>query len=182
MIVGPMMRIYPGSNHHSSRLRRQSGLTLLEIMVTLVILSLGLLGLAGLQMTGLKNNRAAYYNAVAGQAVQDISERLRVDVTTRNAVTGGTVRTVSGSNDSCNAEVDTFNDRVACVASNLPNGQARIAELIANPKSMYIAMRWTNLELNGARGWAADTARNPATSACGAPAVDTSCFYVAFRP
>lgn len=161
---------------------RQSGLTLLEIMVTLVILSLGLLGLAGLQMTGLKNNRAAYYNAVAGQAVQDITERLRVDAATRNTVTGGTIRSVTGNNESCEEEEPEFNDRVACVVSSLPGGQARISELDDDPKTMYIAVRWTDLELNDGMGWAADTTNKPATSACGEAAVNTSCYYIVFRP
>lgn len=176
------MTLRPAMLRQARSFSRESGLTLLEIMITLVILSLGLLGLAGLQMTGLKNNRAAYYNAVAGQAVQDISERLRVDAATRNAITGGTVRSVTGNNENCGAENDTFNNRVACIASSLPNGQARITELNASPKSLYIAMRWTDQGLNGVNGWGANTSRNPATAACGTPAADTSCFYIAFRP
>lgn len=176
------MQFHPEPTRLPLPINKESGLTLLEIMVTLVILSLGLLGLAGLQMTGLKNNRAAYYNAVAGQAVQDMSERLRVDEVTRTAITGDTPRSVDGNNALCDAEADTFNNRVACIASSLPNGQSRIAELSANPKSLYIAIRWTDLELSGANGWGADTTRNPATSACGAPAADVNCFYIAFRP
>lgn len=176
------MQFFHESSTRPWLITRESGLTLLEIMVTLVILSLGLLGLAGLQMTGLKNNRAAYYNAVAGQAVQDMSERLRVDVATRNAVTGGTIRSVTGNNESCEAEEPEFDDRVACIASNLPGGQARISELDDDPKTMYIAMRWTDLELNGGMGWTADTTNKPATSACGTATANTSCHYIVFRP
>jgi type IV pilus assembly protein PilV len=162
---------------------RQSGLTLLEIMVTVVILSLGLLGLAGLQMTGLKNNRNAYYNAVAGQGVQDIAERLHVDTVTRNAITAASPRSLTGNNAQCASGVaDTFDNRVMCIASNLPGGQARITELSAVPKVLYVAMRWTDLQLDGANGWGIDTATNKATSACGAAAANTSCYYTVFRP
>ena len=68
-----------------NRINRQSGLTLLEVMITVVILSLGLLGLAGLQMTGLKNNRNAYYNTVAAQVAQDLAERIKADQAGANA-------------------------------------------------------------------------------------------------
>ncbi len=161
----------------------QSGLTLLEIMITVVILSLGLLGLAGLQMTGLKNNRNAYYNVIAGQAVQDIAERLHVDTATRNAITQAAPRNLIGNNAQCAAGVaNTFDNRVICIASALPDGNARIVEVSADPKTLYIAMRWTDLQLNDENGWGADTPRNPATTACGNPAANASCFYTVYRP
>lgn len=173
----------PKMNRPPLAMHRQTGLTLLEILVTVVILSLGLLGLAGLQLTGLKNNRNAYYNTVAGQAVQDIAERLHVDAATRNAISGATIRSLTGNNAQCASGVaDTFDNRVTCIASNLPGGQARIVELSATPKILYVAMRWTDLELDGANGWAADTATNKATTACGAAAANTSCYYTLFRP
>ena len=178
------MRPCMGMKTPPEAISRQSGLTLLEIMVTVVILSLGLLGLAGLQMTGLKNNRNAYYNAVAGQGVQDIAERLHVDTTTRNAINAAApLRSLTGNNARCASDqADTFDNRVMCIASNLPGGQARITELSAVPKVLYVAMRWTDLQLDGADGWGIDTATNKATSACGAAAANTSCYYTVFRP
>lgn len=165
---------------------RQSGLTLLEIMITVVILSLGLLGLAGLQMTGLKNNRNAYYNTVAAQIVQDIGERLQVEANTRNAITSAAPKTLNGNNAQCANDVaGTFDDRVACLASALPGGRVRISELSANPKTLYIAILWTDLQLNGGNGWGVDTAVNKATTACGVADEsnrNSSCYYTVFRP
>ena len=48
-----------------SRASRQQGMTLIELMVSIVILSIGLLGLAGLQSTGLASNYSAYYRTQA---------------------------------------------------------------------------------------------------------------------
>ncbi len=171
---------------------RQSGLTLLEIMITVVILSLGLLGLAGLQMTGLKNNRNAYYNTVAAQVVQDIGERLRVDTATRNAIhitsttdvngvvtTVNTFKALSGSSAECASGVAyTFDSRVACLAANLPGGQARIAERSAMPKAFYVAVTWTDLELGTNNGWSGATA----IAACGATAAGSNCYYNVVMP
>ena len=43
----------------TGRQRRCGGFTLLEVLVALIVLSIGLLGLSGLQTTGLRNNYSA---------------------------------------------------------------------------------------------------------------------------
>lgn len=55
------------------------GFTLVEILVTLVVLSIGLLGLAGLQLNGLKSNHSAYLRSQATILTQDIIDRMRVN-------------------------------------------------------------------------------------------------------
>jgi type IV pilus assembly protein PilV len=60
--------------------KTQSGFTLLEIMVAIVVLSLGLLGLAGLQAASLRNNQTAYYRGIATQQAYDIADRLRANL------------------------------------------------------------------------------------------------------
>ena len=40
--------------------KTQRGTTLVEVLVALVVLSVGLLGIAALQMTSLRNNRGAH--------------------------------------------------------------------------------------------------------------------------
>jgi len=60
--------------------KTQSGFTLLEVMVAIVVLSLGLLGLAGLQAASLRNNQTAYYRGIATQQAYDIADRLRANL------------------------------------------------------------------------------------------------------
>lgn len=57
----------------------QSGFTLLEILVAIVVLSIGLLGLAGLQAVSLNNNQVAYYRAIASQQANDMADRMRAN-------------------------------------------------------------------------------------------------------
>lgn len=57
----------------------QSGFTLLEVMVAIIVLSLGLLGLAGLQAATLRNNQTAHYRAIAIQQTYDMADRLRAN-------------------------------------------------------------------------------------------------------
>ena len=60
--------------------KTQSGFTLLEVMVAIVVLSLGLLGLAGLQAASLRNNQAAYYRGIATQQTYDMADRIRANL------------------------------------------------------------------------------------------------------
>ncbi|MCX2975069.1 type IV pilus modification protein PilV [Halieaceae bacterium IMCC8485] len=55
------------------------GFTLIEVLVTLLIISIGLLGLAGLQVTTLKSQLETYQRAQAILLVQDMVNRLRVN-------------------------------------------------------------------------------------------------------
>ena len=57
----------------------QSGFTLLEVLVAIVVVSLGMLGLAGLQAATLRNNQIAYYRAVAVQQTYDMADRIRAN-------------------------------------------------------------------------------------------------------
>jgi type IV pilus assembly protein PilV len=59
--------------------KNQSGFTLLEVLVAIVVLSLGLLGLAGLQAATLRNNQIAYYRAIAVQQTYDMADRIRAN-------------------------------------------------------------------------------------------------------
>jgi type IV pilus assembly protein PilV len=56
---------------------RQAGFTLLEVLIALLVLSIGLLGLAALQTTGLRSNQMASMRTLATQFTYDITDRMR---------------------------------------------------------------------------------------------------------
>jgi len=60
-------------------LRRQRGFTLLEVLISMVVLSIGLLGLAGLQVTSLKNNNSSYQRSQANLLANEIIDRIRAN-------------------------------------------------------------------------------------------------------
>lgn len=55
------------------------GFTMLEVLVAILILSLGLLGLAGLQTMGLRNNTGSSQRTIATQLAYDIADRMRAN-------------------------------------------------------------------------------------------------------
>lgn len=61
--------------------RRQSGFSLLEVLVALLVLSIGLLGLAALQTMGLKFNTQSYQRTQAVLQAYDIIDRMRANPT-----------------------------------------------------------------------------------------------------
>ena len=60
-------------------IRRARGFSLIEVLVSLLILSLGLLGVAGLQTTSLRSNQTAYFRSQATAAASDIIDRMRAN-------------------------------------------------------------------------------------------------------
>jgi type IV pilus assembly protein PilV len=62
-----------------TRGRSQKGFTLLEVLIALLIVSFGMLGVAGLQLVTLKSNSSSQYRSLAIHFAQEISERMRVN-------------------------------------------------------------------------------------------------------
>ena len=58
---------------------RQRGFSLIEVMVALMVLAIGLLGLAGLQTLGLKFNTQSYQRTQAVLNAYDIIDRIRAN-------------------------------------------------------------------------------------------------------
>ena len=59
--------------------RQDKGFSLIEVLVAIVILSIGLLGLAGLQTAGLKANNSAYQRSQASVMANEILDRMRAN-------------------------------------------------------------------------------------------------------
>jgi type IV pilus assembly protein PilV len=55
------------------------GFTLLEVLIALIVLSIGLLGLSGLQTTSLRNNHSAFLRSQATLVTNDIIDRMRAN-------------------------------------------------------------------------------------------------------
>jgi type IV pilus assembly protein PilV len=62
------------------RKSRQSGYSLLEILIAIAVTSVGLFGLAGMQATGLKNNHSAYHRSQATVLAYDMADRMRANM------------------------------------------------------------------------------------------------------
>ena len=61
-------------------MNKNAGFTLIEVLIAMVVLAVGLLGLAGLQATSLRNNQSAYNRSQATQSAYDLADRMRANI------------------------------------------------------------------------------------------------------
>ena len=114
---------------------KNTGFTLIEVLIAMLVLAVGLLGLAGLQATSLRNNQSAYNRSQATQLAYDLGDRMRANVagkTTYTAIlpSSATAKpnclTTTGCNPVDMAENDLF-EWISAVRNNLPSGIGTIA-------------------------------------------------------
>lgn len=79
----------------SVRPRRQRGVGLIEVLVAVLVLSIGLLGLAGLQVRTMRNNQSALERGVAVVETHAIADALRAD--RNNAILGNYDRSLTAA-------------------------------------------------------------------------------------
>jgi len=58
---------------------QSNGFTLIEVLITVVILSIGLLGMAGIQIQGLRGTTSSTVRSQATILANDIAERIRMN-------------------------------------------------------------------------------------------------------
>ena len=68
---------------------KQHGFTLVEAMIALVVLSVGMIGIAALYAQGLSAGRSAQYRTQAVNLTADMADRIRVNRLGRAAYGGG---------------------------------------------------------------------------------------------
>ena len=99
-------------------LARQRGFTLLEVLVALLIVSIGLIGLAGLMSTSLKNNQGASQRSQATWLTYDLLDRMRAN---RTAALGGSYNTTS---------IKSYSGSGSVAATDLTQWKAELANAL----------------------------------------------------
>lgn len=67
--------------NYSIKYDKTQGVTLLENLIALLVLSIGLLGIAGLQAATFRNGKDATFRAIAVQQAEDMANRMRANPT-----------------------------------------------------------------------------------------------------
>ncbi|MEX0733431.1 MAG: type IV pilus modification protein PilV [Steroidobacteraceae bacterium] len=118
---------------------RQRGATLIEALVALLILSIGLLGVAGLQLQALRSNHGAHLRSQATMLAHDIADRMRANRTA--ALAGGynvAVGAVPGGNTLADLDVVAWKQSLADI---LPSGDGAV--VLAGAVAT-ITVQWTD--------------------------------------
>jgi type IV pilus assembly protein PilV len=117
----------------------QRGVTLIETLVALLVLSIGLLGVAGLQLTSLQHNRGAHMRSQASVLAYAIADRMRAN---RNvALTGGYNIAFGANPTGATVQALDLQNWKQTITNTLPAGDGSIDLVGAN--EVRIRLRWT---------------------------------------
>lgn len=169
------------NNHiHFKKLIKQvpKGFSLLEVLVTILVLSLGLLGMAALVTTGMRSNNVAQFRSIATQQTLDIADRMRANLAGVRAGDYDALATgIPASNDCIAAECTAAQMAVfdhaqwnTANANFLPGGQGTVAGNLVN--GFTITLMWTEKEMGG----------NTDPICPGGTPAATRCFQTRFSP
>ena len=140
---------------------KQSGFSLIEVMVTAVILSASLLGIAQLQTTSIKNSQDSYLRSAANTLAYEIVDRMRANktiasTTTNYAITIGSTVTASNceTTDCTPAQLAVY-DKEAwkyLLANNLPGGDGAVAVSVGpTGAEVSVTVQWKDNDSDGNR-------------------------------
>ena len=101
------------------------GFTLIEVLVALIVLSIGLLGLASLQANGLRSNHSGYLRSQATIFAYEMTDRLRANRKTAIAGNYDIDLTDATPTGSTIQDVDR-KDWLDALAISLPSGDGEI--------------------------------------------------------
>lgn len=150
------MKIH-GNAHSAHRQSLQSGFTMVEVLVTLVILTIGLLGIAALYLNSLQSGRTAVYRTQAVNLAADLADRVRANRTAQAAyatlfadaeVEVPTCFTLGGciATDLASSDLSRWK---AALALLLPNGQGQVVVVApigpGEPANYVVTVRWAEV-------------------------------------
>lgn len=129
----------------SMSFKQQQGAGMVEVLVAIVIFSLGLLGMAGLQATGVKANYSAYVSAQAAQYAYDMADRMRAN---RAAARSGNYDLdMADPAPACGDIVTCDQEEWLADIATLPAGDGSI---VVNGDIITIVVQWNDERAGGA--------------------------------
>ena len=149
---------------------RQRGVSLVESMIALLVISIGLLGIAALQVTSMKQNNSAMQHSQAVWIAINISERIRANF--GQFANYADIDTDKPYSQDCSSGACSMAEMIAFDAADwstqvqrLPSGRGIITGPDAN--TLTIQVMWD------------DEGTDAIGTACGSdPAIDLTCYTV----
>lgn len=129
-------------------MQKQTGFSLLEVLITLVIMSFGLLGIAGVIVNSLKNNQSAYSRSQASWLANDIIERMRANRVTAEAELLPYNLAMGSSPSGTGVVLEDLTEWRASLAAAMPSGTGSVA-LDAATKKVTVVVQWNDSRASG---------------------------------
>jgi type IV pilus assembly protein PilV len=132
-------------------IKSNGGFTLVEVLIALIVLSVGMLGIAGLYVHSMQAGRTSMFRHHAVTLAGDVGDRIRANPR------AGPAYALAGSNNNCvNGGVDCTPGQMAAndiflwdqqAADTLPNGTVTVVyDNAVMPPTYEITVQWTEPE------------------------------------
>ncbi|MEO7128181.1 MAG: type IV pilus modification protein PilV [Rhodoferax sp.] len=145
---------------------RQTGFTLLELLVSVLILSFGLLGIGGMMALTLKSNGSSYFKQLSVQTAYNVIDRMRANsqmaiagsYNVNNLVTGGVPTIPTAPSTDCTistctpAQMAAYDSWywLASSVAQLPSGCASVTTAPASGGNtlVTVTVQWDDSRAN----------------------------------
>jgi type IV pilus assembly protein PilV len=141
------------SRRHKKLIKNAGGFTLVEVLIALIILSVGMLGIAGLYVHSMQAGRTSLFRHHAVTLAGDVADRIRA-----NPRAGPAYALAGGNNNCVNGGVDCTPGQMAAndiflwdqqAADTLPNGTVTVVfDNSVLPPTYEIQVDWTEPGVN----------------------------------
>jgi len=126
--------------------KKQHGATLIEVLVAMLILAIGLLGLAGLQTVSVQSNQGAYYRSQATILANDIVDRMRANrvaaIANRSSYSVSFPASKSDNTISGTVATQDINGWLNALALSLPQGTGSLS--LDNTNNITVIICWND--------------------------------------
>lgn len=129
-------------------MRKQTGSSLVEILVTILIVSFGLLGVAGVIGNGLKNNHSSYARSQASWLAADIIDRMRANRAAAEAVGKPYNLAIGSSPAGTTVAATDLTAWRAALGATLPSGTGSVSMDAATLK-VTVTVQWDDSRAAG---------------------------------
>lgn len=133
----------------------QRGFSMLEVLITLVVVAIALLGTAGLQLNAMRMNKGAEFRTQAIFLASDIAERMEANkteailgtyaVAATSAVGAAVTNCAAAACNSAGLAAWDINQWGTAISNVLPQPNWSITQTVAgNPSTYSILISWTD--------------------------------------
>lgn len=99
---------------HPFKGKRKSGVGMIEVLVAVIVMSIGFLAVAQMQIRGMRNNQSTYLRSQAAMMLKDMTDRMRSN---RVGVKGSSYDSLTTTNDK--TLPDCVTNKVSCTPAEL---------------------------------------------------------------
>lgn len=130
-------------------MKRQHGFSLVEVLVTMLVVSIGLLGIAGLIVTSMKNNHSAQSRSQASVLANDIIDRMRANRSVAELAPSPYALALGAAADpTAGVAGADLAEWLAAVEAGVPSGQGAVS-FDAATSNVTVTVQWSDKRASG---------------------------------